>query len=132
MKIKSFIHFHKVVSLPSMNKTKGFTLIETMLYVSLLSFMLVNSLTTTHSFLEITNKLQQKMNIEKEGTYALQRIEQDIRNNKIITRPFISSTIPISNFLIKNEIIANKFKKVIVRFNIERHEFSVTHIIPYE
>ncbi|MDQ3077063.1 MAG: prepilin-type N-terminal cleavage/methylation domain-containing protein [bacterium] len=115
-----------------MNKTKGFTLIETMLYVSLLSFMLVNSLTTTHSFLEITNKLQQKMNIEKEGTYALQRIEQDIRNNKIITRPFISSTIPISNFLIKNEIIANKFKKVIVRFNIERHEFSVTHIIPYE
>ncbi len=121
-----------MVSLPSMNKTKGFTLIETMLYVSLLSFMLVNSSMTTHSFLEIISKLQQEMNIEKEGMHALQRIEQDIRNNKVITRPITSSTTPVSNFLIENVIIANELKKVTIHFNIEHHEFSVTHIIPYE
>lgn len=70
-----------------MKKDKGFTLIETLLYLSLLSIILTGSLTTAYYLLEGAQKLENKISNNEERNFILNTTEWLTSGVSVINSP---------------------------------------------
>ena len=72
--------------------TKGFTLVELLLYVSVAAVILLAVVQLMSLLLESRIKNQAIAEVEQQGTQLLQLITQRIRNARVITAPAIGAT----------------------------------------
>jgi hypothetical protein len=101
-----------------MTQTKGFTIIETILYIALLSGLLSSTYALLFSFSSLISFYSSELEIEKNGNFALQIIESQLINNNPLIIPHISSSTPITYFVTSSSTVS---------FFIKDHYFSITH-----
>ncbi len=69
----------------------GFTLVETLLYVSMTSVMVLVLSTFLFSILQSREKFQTVSEVDQQGTQILQLVTQSIRNAKKINTPLVGT-----------------------------------------
>ncbi len=100
-------------------QTRGFTLIETIIYVSILSSMLLTTYLITYSYINVIKSARRSFEIERAGLYALEVLEYQIDHNLALT---LSTNIEISTTTAINSL---NHKQITVKFSIENHDFSL-------
>lgn len=70
-----------------MKKTKGFTVVEMLLYMGLLSGFLVVLATIFTAALDVSSESQSFTRVEEDGRYILLRLEYDIARSQAVTIP---------------------------------------------
>ncbi len=79
----------------------GFTLIETVLYVSLLSFILASLLGITYQALESTDKIAQKIALQQEANFIVRKIDWALGSAAALSQPlpnFAGPNLTFTNF----------------------------------
>lgn len=66
---------------------KGFTIFETLIYISLLSLLLVGTFISAYSLIESAKNLEGKNTIYSEGNFVLQKLRWVFSNTQSITSP---------------------------------------------
>ncbi len=66
---------------------KGFTIIETLIYITLLSLLLNGAFITAYSLIESAESLQQKNIVSGEGNFFIQKLRWAFMNMQSITAP---------------------------------------------
>ncbi len=79
-------------------KIKAFSLIEVLLYISLLCIILTGIVTFSNELFLTSNKAKIINNVDYESNYALNLISSYIQEAKIINSPTTSSSSPILSF----------------------------------
>jgi len=73
-------------------KGAGFTLIETIIYIALLSFIMTGSLLAAHNIIESSRKLEAKVVANTEGEFILKKIDWALNGAQTIYAPASGAT----------------------------------------
>ena len=73
-------------------KSRGFTLIETLIYASLISVIIGFSLAVTYQIIDSSEKLNKKILIEEEANFLLRKIEWALTGLETINSPLSGAT----------------------------------------
>lgn len=71
---------------------KGFTLIETIIYIALLSLIMSGSLLAAHNIIESSRKLEDKIVASAEGEFILKKIDWALNGAQTIYSPVSGAT----------------------------------------
>lgn len=95
---------------------RGFTLIETLVYIALLSIIMGGALTAVYGLIEGSQKINTRTTIQEEGNFVLRKIRGVLSNTTSVTMP--SPTTPTSSSLI---VVLYDGSNATVRFNAASH-----------
>ena len=88
--------------------SRGFTLIETLVYLGLLSFLIIGILASSYYIIQGSNKVREKIMVETEADFLLKKISWAISGLPTITAPSIGTT-GLSLTAINSHISPNPF-----------------------
>lgn len=100
------------------NNLRAFSLLEVLLYVSLLSIVLTGIVTFSQDIFETSNKANTINNIDYESNYALNFISSQIQNATSITSPLLSQT--------SNSLSLNDASNTPVTINLNSGQITVS------
>ncbi len=104
---------------------KGFTLIEVIIYIGLLSLMLGLSYINMYSFIVISHSIEQDAASEAAGTLTLQTFEYQLEAGIPLQAPIVNETTKIDNLSVQ------KISDMIhISFSINNHDFKLSHYEP--
>ncbi len=103
--------------------SKGFTLIETIVYVSILTLVMSCLTYTYYSYVILAYSLEQSSDTEMKGNSILKELENKIINH--IPIPLSFTDPDIQNYFATTSIV-NMKKKYIISFSINNHVFLLT------
>lgn len=89
------------------HKTKAFSLIEVLLYISLLCIILTGIVTFSNELFFTSNKARIINNVDYESNYALNFISSYIQEAKIINSPIVSSSSTVLSFNYASNSVIN-------------------------
>lgn len=93
-------------------KQRGFTLVETLVYMGLLSILMASALVTAWQLLESMQADGVRISTQEEGSFVLQKIDRILTSAQSISQP--SSAHPSTTALIVHE---GDFNPVTIRLN---------------
>lgn len=74
-------------------KKRGFSLIETCIYIALLSFFILSTTVVVWQVVESVRRVYVQLRAEQEGLFVVQKIEQLLHSGKVITPKSGTSTL---------------------------------------
>ena len=99
---------------------KGFTLIETIIYIALLSIIIGGALVTAYGLMDGSQNVSTKTAVHEEGNFVLRKIIQIVGNTINITTP--SALTPYSNTLV---VMLNDGSAATIRFNTTNNAIEI-------
>ncbi len=91
---------------------KGFTLIETLLYIALLAMLLSGVVVASYQLIDSARKIDSKNTTEQEGNFVIRKIDWALNGVTTITQP--TAGAPYASTL---DIVSNLGTHVVVRYN---------------
>jgi len=99
---------------------RGFTLIETIIYIALFSVLIGGGLVTVYELIDGSGKLSAKNTVQEEGNFVLRKLNWALTGVSGITSP--SSGTPLSNTLSVNKYDGNRINVELNGTKIEIEE----------
>jgi prepilin-type N-terminal cleavage/methylation domain-containing protein len=72
---------------------RGFTLIETLLYIAIFGIVLVAGISASYNLIESTNRFNKKILVESEANFALRKLSLALENVSVVTAPLPPGTV---------------------------------------
>ncbi len=79
-----------------MKTNKGFTLIETVIYIALLSLLLGTAFTTAFQLMQGTDTLNTKIRVEEEGNFVMRKFSWALTSLDPSISPIVGGSLPCS------------------------------------
>jgi type II secretory pathway component PulJ len=98
---------------------KGFTLIEAIVYIALLSGIMTSTYSLLFSFSSLISYYSSEIEIETTGSFILQTLESQMKTHTPIVFPTVSSSTQPTQIAIGSTTIT---------FFINNHYFSITQL----
>ena len=100
---------------------RGFTLIETIIYMAISTFLCTSLIAFSLSLISVQSSAHQELETEMTGSALLRLVETDIRNN-IPFDPLVSA----SSSMIRNFTRMSTSSLTSISFSLDNHEFNLT------
>lgn len=98
-----------------MRHTKGFTLIEVIIYIALFSLLMGSAFTTAYQLIEGTNTLNTKTTVQEEGNFVMRKLNWALTGLDSAVSSIVGGSLPCSQTLrvekinfIQNPIIISR------------------------
>ncbi len=109
----------------------GFTLLEVIIYMTLLSFILITTISTLYSVSDANKNTKYHAQIEESGNFILQKLSRQINTGQTITFPTTTLNMLPENININYFPISSSTRyKAAVSFSIKNHYFNLEQIMP--
>jgi prepilin-type N-terminal cleavage/methylation domain-containing protein len=86
---------------------KGFTLMETIIYIALLSIIMSGALITSYQLIDGASSADAKATIQEEGNFVMRKINWALTGLDVTSVPSIDTTVPCSHTLSVNKIVSS-------------------------